>query len=73
MHENRILKEADIDEELEQTEQSPLLYIDVNLGHELRRIVVNQGDSSRHLAREFCDEHNLDEETYEKLEKLLYE
>jgi hypothetical protein len=53
----------------DQTEQTPLLFVDVNLGpNDLRRIVVNEGDTAQKLARDFCDENNLDDETFEKLE-----
>jgi hypothetical protein len=38
--------------------------VDVNLGgEEAERIVVFEGDTPEDLAKRFCDEHNLDEET----------
>ena len=46
--------------------------MDINLGgDEQERIVVYEGDTAQDLARVFCQEHNLDEETQEKLEELL--
>lgn len=46
--------------------------MDVNLGGESsERIVVFEGDTARDLALRFCEEHNLDEDTLEKLEDLL--
>ena len=51
---------------------APLLFVDVNLGgEEAERIVVFEGDTAIDLAQRFCNEHNLDEETQEKLEQLL--
>lgn len=53
-------------------EKTPLLFVDVNLGGESsERIVVFEGDTARDLALRFCEEHNLDEDTLEKLEDLL--
>ncbi|TNV84608.1 hypothetical protein FGO68_gene10178 [Halteria grandinella] len=53
----------------------PLLYVDVNLGGidgaQPERIVVFEGDTAQELAREFCDRHNLDDETQIRLEQLL--
>jgi hypothetical protein len=50
-------------------EKTPLLFVDVNLGGDnSERIVVFEGDTARDLALKFCDEHNLDEDTLEKLE-----
>ena len=46
--------------------------MDINLGgDEQERIVVYEGDTAVNLATIFCQEHNLDEETQEKLEELL--
>ena len=56
----------------EQTQQQPLLFVDINLGgDEQERIVVYEGDTAVQLALNFCQEHNLDEETQEKLQELL--
>jgi hypothetical protein len=51
----------------------PQLFIDVNLGEEMeaQRIVVYPGNTPSQLARDFCDLHNLDEETRENLQELL--
>lgn len=49
-----------------------MLFVDINLGgDEQERIVVYEGDTAQNLASIFCQEHNLDEETQEKLEELL--
>lgn len=49
-------------------ENQPLLFVDINLGgSEQQRIVVYEGDTAEELAVNFCVEHNLDEETQEKL------
>lgn len=51
---------------------TPLLFVDVNLGGDAaERIVVFEGDTAQQLAKRFCDEHNLDDETQQKLEDLL--
>jgi hypothetical protein len=50
-------------------DKAPLLFVDVNLGGETaERIIVYEGDTPEDLAQKFCDEHNLDEDTQEKLE-----
>lgn len=50
----------------------PLLFVDINLGGDTQeRIVVFEGDTAPELARQFCVEHNLDDETMEKLQQLL--
>jgi hypothetical protein len=44
----------------------------VNLGGDAsERIVVFEGDTAINLAKKFCDEHSLDEDTQQKLEELL--
>ena len=44
----------------------------MNLGaSEQQRIVVYEGDTAPDLAAKFCAEHELDDETQEKLEQLL--
>lgn len=54
------------------SDRTPLLFVDVNLGGDAsERIVVYEGDTARDLALKFCEEHNLDEDTLEKLEELL--
>ena len=48
----------------EKGDQQPLLFVDINLGgDEQERIVVFEGDTADELARSFCVEHNLDDET----------
>ena len=52
--------------------ETPLLFIDINLGEEKpERIIVYEGDSANELATEFCTKHGLDDETREKLEEQL--
>ena len=65
--ENILLREPSQNE----GERTPLLFVDVNLGSDQARIVVFEGESAQELAKRFCDEHNLDEDTQEKLEELL--
>lgn len=61
-------EESDEDDD----EVQPLLFVDINLGgDEQERIVVFEGDTAPELAKQFCLEHNLDEETQEKLQELL--
>lgn len=44
----------------------------MNLGGDnAERIIVHDGDTAKNLAKKFCDDHNLDEDTQEKLEDLL--
>ena len=51
-------------EDEEDDEIQPLLFVDINLGgDEQERIVVFEGDRAPELAKQFCLEHNLDEET----------
>lgn len=53
-------------------DKTPLLFVDVNLGGDnAERIVVFEGDTAKDLALKFCEEHNLDDDTLEKLEELL--
>lgn len=40
-------------------------------GAQPERIIVFEGDTPEELAREFCDRHNLDDETQQRLEQLL--
>ena len=58
--------------EQEDNQLQPLLFVDINLGgDEQERIVVFEGDTAENLARDFCVEHNLDDETMEKLQIML--
>jgi len=53
-------------------EGNPLLFVDVNLGPgRAERIVVYDGDTADELADEFTKKHGLDESLKEKLVKLL--
>ena len=59
-------------EQEDENQLQPLLFVDINLGgDEQERIVVFEGDTAEDLARSFCVEHNLDDETMGKLEELL--
>lgn len=50
--------------------ETPLLYIDINLGEDkAERLVVFEGDCAKELSTKFCEDHGLDEETREKLEE----
>lgn len=61
--------EKEMDQETSSDGEAPLLYVDVNLGaNEQRRIVVYEGDTAEVLSAQFCQEHDLDEDTREKLE-----
>ena len=65
-------EEGSEEDEDNEGEQQPLLFVDINLGgDEQERIVVFEGDTAEDLARSFCVEHNLDDETMEKLTELL--
>jgi len=62
-------KQKQESDDQESSETAPLLFVDVNLGpNDQRRIVVYEGDSASELARQFCIENELDEDTFEKLE-----
>jgi len=59
-------------EEENEGEGNPLLFVDVNLGPgRAERIVVYEGDTADELADEFTKKHGLDESLKEKLVKLL--
>ena len=68
-----IKEDAKVEKKVKQEEEpaeTPLLFIDINLGEEKpERIIVYEGDSASQLAKDFCDKHGLDEETKEKLEE----
>ena len=64
--------QVDDDDDQRSSENAPLLFVDVNLGpNDQRRIVVYEGDSASELARKFCEENELDDNTFEKLDQLL--
>ena len=49
----------------------PMLYVDVNLGKGVQRIVIYEGDTAEGLAEKFSHDHNLDETMKEKLTVML--
>ena len=51
----------------------PLLIIDVNIRQGLKKkIYVYEGDTPADLAEKFANEHNLENETKEKLQSLIH-
>jgi hypothetical protein len=57
---------------LTKREESPLLFVDVNLGPErTERIIVYDGDTAHQLAERFSKEHNLNPMMKQKLVELL--
>jgi hypothetical protein len=59
-------------EEEEQSDQIPLLFVDVNLGEgNTDRIVLYDGDSPSQVAQQFSERHNLDPSMTVKLTDLL--
>ena len=66
------IKVANLDDEPQPEGEQPLLFIDVNLGEGVdSRIIVFEGNTPRSLAKQFSDQHNLDQETEFKLRELL--
>ena len=52
--------------------QTPLLYVDVNLGPaQTERIVVYEGETAADLARNFAEKHKLNPAMVSKLTELL--
>lgn len=52
--------------------QTPLLYVDVNLGpNHTERIVVYEGETACELAKYFANKHNLNPGMVGKLTELL--
>lgn len=49
----------------------PILFLDVNLSSGVERLVVNEGDSPREVAAQFCLQHGLDERKQRKLNNVL--
>jgi len=60
--------EAPLSEEQKADEK---LYIDVNLGENVERIIVRKGDTAEGLAAKFAEEHGLSEAVRQKLEVLI--
>lgn len=53
-------------------EESPLLFVDINLGPDkIERIVVYEGEGAEELAAKFSELHNLSKEMEKKLCQLL--
>jgi hypothetical protein len=61
------------EEEGEKKEGIPLLIIDVNIRQGVKKkIFVYEGDTPEGLAEKFAKEHNLEEETKNKLQNLIH-
>ena len=61
------------DEDGEKKEGIPLLIIDVNIRQGVKKkIYVYEGDTPEALAEKFAKEHNLEEETKNKLQNLIH-
>ena len=59
-------------EEMEDEEPIPLLFVDVNLGEgKMARIVLYDGDTPEEVANDFAKEHELDNTMKRKLTDLL--
>lgn len=57
----------------EKKEGIPLLIIDVNIRQGVKKkIYVYEGDTPEGLAEKFAKEHNLEEETKNKLQNLIH-
>ena len=60
------------EEEVDEEEPIPLLFVDVNLGEgKMARIVLYDGDTPEDVANEFAKEHDLDSTMKRKLTDLL--
>jgi hypothetical protein len=65
-------EDGDGEGEGDQSEQIPLLFVDVNLGEGTTdRIVLYDGDDPSEVAKEFSTRHNLDASMTGKLTDLL--
>ena len=61
------------EDEGEKKEGIPLLIIDVNIRQGVKKkIYVYEGDTPESLAEKFAKEHNLEEETKNKLQNLIH-
>lgn len=55
-------------------ERTPLLYLEVNLGHNLvSKLVVFEGDDPSQVIERFTLENNLSDEKRKKLQKVVME
>ena len=59
------------DDEQSEDEQIPLLFVDVNLGSTMERIVLYEGDDPEDVAAEFAKKNQLDSVMEVKLKDLL--
>ena len=65
--------EQSSEDEGEKKEGIPLLIIDVNIRQGVKKkIYVYEGDTPEGLAEKFAKEHNLEEETKNKLQNLIH-
>ena len=65
--------EQSSEEDAEKKEKIPLLIIDVNIRQGVKKkIYVYEGDTPEGLAEKFAKEHNLEEETKNKLQNLIH-
>ena len=65
--------EQSSEEDGEKKEKIPLLIIDVNIRQGVKKkIYVYEGDTPEGLAEKFAKEHNLEEETKNKLQNLIH-
>ena len=71
--ENNNNMEQSSENDAEKREGIPLLIIDVNIRQGVKKkIYVYEGDTPEGLAEKFAKEHNLEEETKNKLESLIH-
>ena len=72
----KFAEEHHLEEERERDERKekiPLLIIDVNIRQGVKKkIYVYEGDTPEGLAEKFAKEHNLEEETKNKLQNLIH-
>jgi hypothetical protein len=71
--ENNNSMEQSSENDAEKREGIPLLIIDVNIRQGVKKkIYVYEGDTPEGLAEKFAKEHNLEEETKNKLQSLIH-
>ena len=64
--------ESETEGEESESDDNPLLFVDVNLGPDrAERIVVYDGDTAEGLAEQFSQKHNLSANMHGKLVQLL--
>jgi hypothetical protein len=64
-------QEYEEEEEEDEDSQIPLLFVDVNLGRSMKRIILYEGDDPKYIAEMFAQDNNLDQAMRNKLERLL--